>query len=127
MPQFMKPTPNGTTAHNTFTAYGDSHVCVNAVRYEKNIIVIKDRMIEEWSPNNFETLTVADMQTIAGIDAEVILFGTGNKLRFPRPELMQPIAQTRKGLEVMDIHAACRAYNLLSSEGRRVAAALLFD
>lgn len=123
----MKPSPEDTAAPNTFTAYGEKHVCVNAVRHEKNIIVIKDRIIEAWTDNDFESLTIADMQILASLDAEVILFGTGRKLRFPRPELMQPLVQAKKGLDIMDTQAACRTYNLLNSEGRHVAAALLFD
>ena len=123
----MKPSPEDHAAPNTFTAYGEMHVCVNAVRYEKNIIVINNRLIEAWTDSVFDTLTIADMQILAALDAEVILFGTGRKLRFPRPELMQALAQAGKGLDVMDTQAACRTYNLLNSEGRRVAAALLFD
>ena len=56
----------------------------------------------------------------------VILLATGNQLRFPAPELLQPLIQGQKGIEVMDIRAACRTYNVLVSENRRVAAALLF-
>ena len=64
---------------------------------------------------------------LAGLDREIVLLGTGNVLRFPRPELMRPLAQAGLGIEVMDRKAACRTYNILASEGRRVAAALLFD
>jgi len=67
------------------------------------------------------------METLARLNAEVILFGTGRQLRFPPAELMRPLAVAGKVLDVMDIHAVCRTYNLLSSEGRNVAAALLFD
>ena len=59
-------------------------------------------------------------------DDEVILLATGTQLRFPAPELLQPLIQAQKGVEVMDIRAACRTYNVLVSENRRVAAALLF-
>jgi uncharacterized protein len=112
MPQFMRPQPNTSATYNTFTAYGDDYVCINTVRHTQNIIVIPDRLIPDWT---------------AALDAEIILFGTGKELRFPPQELMQPLALVRKGLDVMNIHAACRAYNLLASEGRPVAAVLLFD
>ena len=46
--------------------------------------------------------------------------------RFPHPELLQPLMQARKGLEPMDLSAACRTYALLLNEGRQIAAALLF-
>lgn len=55
------------------------------------------------------------------------ILGTGNALRFPRPELQRPLIERQKGLEVMDFRAACRTYNVLVSEGRKVAAALLFS
>lgn len=127
MPQFMRPQPNTSSTYNTFTAYGDDYVCINTVRHTKNIIVIPDRLILDWTANYFDALTLEDMQQIASLDAEIILFGTGKQLRFPPQELMQPLARAHKGLDVMNIHAACRAYNLLASEGRPVAAALLFD
>lgn len=127
MPQFMRPQPNTSATYNTFTAYGDDYVCINTVRHTQNIIVIPDRLIPDWTANHFDTLSLADMQQIAALDAEIILFGTGKELRFPPQELMQPLALVHKGLDVMNIHAACRAYNLLASEGRPVAAVLLFD
>lgn len=127
MSQFMTSQTPDSTAYNTFSAYGENHVCVNAVRHEKNIIVMKTRVIQEWTHNDFDTLSIEDMQTLADLDAKIILFGTGRQLRFPRPELMRPLAEVGKTLDVMDFHAACRAYNLLSSEDREVAAVLLFD
>jgi uncharacterized protein len=110
---------------NTFTAYGEDYVSINGIRHHCNVIVLPDRLIPEWTPANFDSLTVADFEFIAGLEAEVILLGTGNQLRFPRPELMQPLIRAQKGLEVMDLQAACRIYNMLAAEGRKVAAALL--
>ena len=119
--------PDGNNPPYTFTAYGDAHVCVNTVRHDNNIIVLKDRLIPAWTRNKFASLTIEDMEMLAPLNAEVILFGTGRQLRFPSAELMRPFVLARKVLDVMDIHAACRTYNLLSSEGRSVAAVLLFD
>ena len=112
---------------NIFTAYGDDYACVNSIRHSKNIIVINNRLISDWTHSGFDDLTHADMQQLAALDVEIILLGTGKQLRFPRPELMQAFAIARKGLEVMDFHAACRTYNLLTGEKRKVAAALLFS
>jgi uncharacterized protein len=64
---------------------------------------------------------------LAGLDREIVLLGTGRLLRFPRPELLRPLVQAGVGVEVMDVQAACRTYNILASEERKVAAALLFD
>ena len=57
---------------------------------------------------------------------EVVLLGTGAKLRFPHPRLTRLLSDARIGIEVMDLQAACRTYNILMAEERKVAAALLF-
>lgn len=116
-----------TEGWNTFTAYGDGYVSVNAVRHTGSLVVLPYRLIEGWTTANFDTLEHADFDFLAALDAEIILLGTGNCLRFPRPELLQPLMQARKGLEVMDIQAVCRTYNVLAGEKRKVAAALLFS
>ena len=114
-----------TDGLNTFTAYGEGYVSVNGIRHNCNVAVLPDRLIEEWTQANFDTLTVADFELLAGLDAEIILLGTGKQLRFPRPELMRPLVLAQKGLEVMNLQAACRTYNILVAEGRKVAAGLL--
>ena len=112
---------------NTFTAYGEGYVSVNTVRYVGNLIVLPERLISDWTPASFDSLSLADFELLATLDTEIILLGTGKQLRFPRPELMQPLIAVRKGLEVMDVHAACRTYNVLINEGRKVAAALILS
>jgi uncharacterized protein len=114
-----------TDGLNTFTAYGEGYVSVNGIRHDCNIAVLPDRLIPEWTLADFDSLTVADFELLAGLDAEIILLGTGNQLRFPRPDLMRPLVKAQKGLEVMDLQAACRTYNILAAEGRKVAAGLL--
>lgn len=121
----MKLQPAQTDGLNTFTAYGEGYVSVNGIRHNYNIIVLPNRLITEWTPADFDSLSIADFELLAGLDAEIILLGTGSKLRFPRPELMQPLVQAQKGLEVMDLQAACRTYNILAGEGRKVAVGLL--
>jgi len=116
-----------TEGWNTFTAYGDGYVSVNAVRHTESLVLLPYQLIEGWTTANFDTLTCTDFDFLASLDAEIILLGTGDLLRFPRPELLQPLMQARKGLEVMDIRAVCRTYNVLAGEKRKVAAALLFS
>lgn len=112
---------------NTFTGYGEGYVSVNTVRHTGNLIVLPDRLISGWTLADFETLSRVDFELLATLDTEIILLGTGKQLRFPRPELMQPLIAVQKGVDVMDIHAACRTYNVLINEGRKVAAALIFS
>jgi uncharacterized protein len=116
-----------TEGRNTFTAYGEGYVSVNAVRHNNNLVVLPNQLIPAWTEATFETLAVTDFEQLAALDAEIVILGTGNRLRFPRPELMRPLIQAQKGLEVMDIHAACRTFNVLVGEGRKVAAALIFS
>jgi len=118
--------PN-TGSINQFTAYGEGYVAVNTEKHQGNIIVLPEKVVTDWSTANIETLTEADMAKLLELGVEIVLLGTGNRLRFPPGPLMRPFAPAGIGLEIMDIQAACRTYNILASEGRQVAAALLFD
>ncbi len=114
---------------NLFRGYGDGFVMVGEQRIERSIVVLPDRIIEDWGATTYDALTAAQLEVLAGLDREVMLLGTGNKLRFPPPELMRTIsrrfAEARVGLEIMDVQAACRTYNILVAEERKVGAALL--
>ncbi|MDD2662446.1 MAG: Mth938-like domain-containing protein [Dechloromonas sp.] len=123
----MKLHISNTAGINLFTAYGEGYVAVNHEKYEQNLILLPDSLRPGWSTATVETLGEADMQTLLGLGVEIVLLGTGNRLRFPAGALMRPFAPAGIGLEVMDLQAACRTYNILASEGRQVAAALLFD
>lgn len=112
---------------NVFTAYGDDYVAVNHEKHLKNLIVLPESIIPEWSTATVETLAAEDMQKLLELGTEIILLGTGSRLRFPAGQLMRPFAPAGIGLEIMDLRAACRTYNILAAEGRKVAAALLFD
>ena len=114
----------GTSARNTITGYGAGYVMVNGARHEENLIVLADRILP-WSAARFETLGAENFLELAKLDLEVVLLGTGATLRFPRPQVTRPLVEARIGFEVMDAQAACRTYNILAAEGRRVAAALL--
>jgi uncharacterized protein len=109
---------------NAITAYGEGFVMVNGVRHDRNVIVLADRVIE-WDTADFESLSEADFERLAALEPEVVLLGTGPRLRFPSLPLTRALVEARFGLEVMDVQAACRTYNILISEGRRVVAALL--
>lgn len=121
----MKLQLANTDGLNTFSAYGEGYVSINGRRHQTNVVVLPDRLFSDWTQSTFESLTVADFELLAGLDAEIVLLGTGNLLRFPPPELLRPLIEAQKGLEVMDLPAACRTYNVLMGEGRKVAACLL--
>lgn len=112
---------------NIFSAYGDGYVMINGVRYERSMIVLPDRLITDWAASSFDALTTTQLAPLAALEREIVLLGTGRRLRFPRPEIMRPLIEAQIGVEVMDVPAACRTYNILLAEDRKVAAALLFD
>lgn len=110
-----------------FTAYGEDYVAVNQEKHSKNLIVLPESIILDWCTATPGTLGESDMQKLLELGTEIVLLGTGNRLRFPPGALLRPFAPAGIGLEVMDSPAACRTYNILASEGRKVAAAILFD
>jgi len=112
---------------NLFTAYGDDYVAVNKEKHAKNLIVLPESIIFEWSTATPATLAENDMAKLLELGSEIVLLGTGLHQRFPPGALMRPFAPAGIGLEIMDLRAACRTYNILAAEGRKVAAALLFD
>lgn len=115
----------GTAGRNTVTGYGTGYVLVNGARYEKSLVVLPQRILADWAPRTFESLESSHLAALVGLGVDIVLLGTGDNLRFPRPEIMRPLVDARIGLEVMDVQAACRTYNILMTEERKVAAALL--
>ena len=121
----MKLHASAPGAANTFTGYGEGYVMVNGERRDSSLVVMADR-IEAWRPEAFERLSAEDFAFLRQLGVEIILLGTGPRQRFPHPRLMRALAEAGIGLEVMDVQAACRTYNILVAEERKVAAALLF-
>jgi uncharacterized protein len=121
----MKLRLEGPTNQNMFSGYGAGYVSVNGARHERSVVVLPDRLIPDWAPASVEALAPAHLAPLAELDIEVLLLGTGQTLRFPKAEVTRPIIEAGIGLEVMDVQAAARTYNIILAEGRRVAAALL--
>jgi uncharacterized protein len=112
---------------NTVTGYGDGYIEINRQRYEASLVLLPDRIAPDWIRGGFAALTETDLRRLLDFRPELVLLGTGARQRFPQPALLRPLIEARIGFEVMDLQAACRTYNILMGEGRRVAAALLFD
>jgi uncharacterized protein len=113
------------TSLNTFTGYGEGYVKVNDERFEKSVVVLPERVIADWAPASFDALTADHLALLVDLEREIILLGTGSRLRFPRPEILKPLIRAGIGVEVMDVQAACRTYNILMAEERKIAAALV--
>lgn len=115
----------GASGLNSFNGYGAGFVIVNGTRYERSVVVLPDRIIPDWPPASFDALAPADFAPLAALPLEIVLLGTGTSIRFPRPEVVRPLIEAHIGVEVMDAPAACRTYNILVGEARKVAAALI--
>jgi uncharacterized protein len=112
-------------AGNVFTGHGADYVRLGVVEYRGNLLVTPERVVSGWAPGGFDALTEADFAALTEFKPEVVLFGTGSTLRFPHPRLTRALTDAGIGVEVMDTPAACRTFNILAAEGRRVAAAVL--
>ncbi len=111
-----------------FTGYGEDYVLINGTRHDESLLLIANNIeTAPWAGIKFDALLVEHFHWIAEHPVEIVLFGTGTRLRFPHPALTRPLADARIGLEVMDIGALCRTYNILVTEGRSVAAAVLIE
>lgn len=110
---------------NTIQAYRPGQVTINHAVYEASVVVTPKRLIPDWPPSRFVDLTPAHFEVITALAPEIVILGTGKQLRFPPARTTRSLIQANIGLEVMDTGAACRTYNILMAEGRRVAAALL--
>jgi uncharacterized protein len=110
--------------HNIIRAYAAGEITINNTVVQTSLVLTPDAMHTDWSPSSLAELSQQDIQFIADLQPQIVLLGTGNTLQFPEPGLMTPLMDRNIGMEVMDTAAACRTYNLLVTEGRRVAVAL---
>jgi len=111
----------------TITAHGPGWVAVNGEKEEASIVVGSRGERFRWQCERFDQLAPEHFAQLAALGAELIIFGSGSRIRFPQPVWLQPLMAMRTGIETMDTAAACRTYNILASEGRHVVAALLIE
>jgi uncharacterized protein len=114
-----------TTTGNLVTAFGPGWVRIGATEYRENLVLTADAVTAGFAPAGFEGLTEADFASFVDAKPDVVILGTGRALRFPHPRLTRALVDAQVGVEVMDTAAACRTYNILAAEGRRVTAALI--
>ena len=110
---------------NTVTAYGEGYVEINRQRHEGALLLRPEGEVLAWPAPTFEALAAEHFAALLEHGPEVVILGTGARQRFPHPRLTAVLLQARVGFEVMASGAACRTYNILMAEGRRVLAALL--
>lgn len=107
------------------TGHGPGWVEVNETRYTQSLIVLPALIATDWQVADFDALAPAHFEHLASLAPEVVLLGTGARHRFAHPRVSRALTEAGIGLECMDTAAACRTYNILMSEGRHVAAALI--
>ena len=94
---------------------------------QQSFIIAPQRLIDDWSPQSLAELQAEDLEIVTELEPEVLLIGSGAQMRFPDPRVLAGMMGRGIGIEVMDSAAACRTYNILAGEGRRVAAAILIQ
>lgn len=114
-----------TPTANVVTGTGPGWVRVGQVEYRGNVVLLPDAVAPDWAPDGLDALAEADFAALLSYEPEIVLLGTGASQRFVHPRLLQSLATARVGVEIMDTRAACRTFNILVAEDRRVAAALI--
>ena len=123
----MKLHSDNTQQYQTVTGYDAGAVEINAQRYDFSLIVMPEVPPRAWAVARFEDLAAEHFEQIAADTPDVVVLGTGERQRFVHPRLTASLSDKRIGVECMDSHAACRTYNILMGEGRKVTLALIID
>jgi uncharacterized protein len=120
----MKFTLDARTDINLIRGYGAGEVRIGELVHHAPCIVTAQQLVLDWQVRDVASLVVADLDAIFALKPDVVLLGTGARQTFPERAIRQAFAARKVGLEVMDLGAACRTYNILVQEDRRVAAVL---
>lgn len=120
----MKLNRESSSGVTLIDAYDENSVTVGGVEYRSALIVQPSGEILSWALAG-NGLSAEGVAVLAQHKPAVVLIGTGVKQRFPHPSVLRALIEARIGYEVMDTGSACRTYNLLAAEGRKVLAALI--
>jgi uncharacterized protein len=113
------------TSLNTVTAYGPGFIEINAQRHAGAVLCTPDQPLQDFSVQRFDRLTAEHFDELLAFSPELVLIGTGATQRFAHPRLTRTLTAAGIGVESMTTQAACRTYNILMTEGRRVLAVFL--
>jgi len=111
----------------SISGYGPGWIGIGREKITASVVIGSHGERFNWACNRFEELTAEHFAQLAAMNVEVIIFGSGNRLRFPQTAWLRPLIDQQTGIETMDTQAACRTYNILAAEGRRVGVALLLE
>ena len=121
----MKFQPDQAEGVNVITRHEPGRVWVGTVCFESGVVVPWTGTPLPWEAGTFDELSEATFTALLQMKPALVIFGSGNKIKFPKPEWLRGLVRARVGIETMDTAAACRTYNVLASERRSVVAALL--
>jgi len=122
----MKLQPDQSDVQS-ISGYGPGWIGVNGEKIASSVIIGSKGQRVDWPAARFEDLEAQHFEQLAQLDCEIVIFGSGARIRFPQAAWLRPLMAKRVGIETMDTAAACRTYNILAQEGRSVAAALLLE
>lgn len=123
----MKIQPDRLEGVNAIHRHETGRVWVNAQPHEGSVLVPWQGQVRVWPVTQLQQLAPTHFEQVLELSPELVVFGSGAHLRFVSPALWRSLANRGIGMETMDTAAACRTYNVLASEGRRVVAALLIE
>jgi uncharacterized protein len=123
----MKFQPDHHEGVNAITRHEPGRIWVGSESFDHSLLLPWTGTPQPWSPSVPAELQAGHFEAIVALKPQLVVFGSGLKLRFVRPELLRALIDRRIGVETMDTAAACRTYNVLASEGRAVVAALLVE
>jgi uncharacterized protein len=123
----VKFEPDHAEGTNTITRHDRSGIWVGPVRHGQSVLVPWQGDVLAWAPRRVDELLPAHFEQALTLQPELVIFGSGQRLRFVSAALLRCLIERRIGVETMDTPAACRTYNVLASEGRSVIAALLLE
>ncbi|MCU0766139.1 MAG: MTH938/NDUFAF3 family protein [Gammaproteobacteria bacterium] len=121
----MRFAPEGDAAGLRVASYDATGIVIGGVRYTASVLLAGDVVESPWGPERIEALEADHVERLCALGPEVVLLGVGAHAVLPRPGLLLPFGRRGIGVEVMATGAACRTYNILAGDGRRVAALLL--
>jgi uncharacterized protein len=123
----MKFTLENNASVNVIRSYSSEELKIGEHSIRSSCIVMADALIAQWPPTTLDELQLNHLEAIFELRPELVLLGTGARQRFASAAIRAAFAQQRIGLEAMDLGAACRTFNILVQEDRRVAAALFLE
>lgn len=108
------------------TGYSGEGIAVGGRLFRSSILILPDS-VRDWDCAGVDELDADRLASALAEAPEILLLGSGHRLQFPDAELGLQLGRRGIGLEVMDTRAACRTFNILLQEGRRVVAALIVE